>query len=667
MLNENVREADNAETVKSYEPTASQKSAAHLRPEAYQELRRAALADNTAFWGEYARKLSWDVTFTKVKNTSFCPENPSIKWFEDGCLNLCYNAIDRHALTDPEKIALIWESDTGEESKFYTYAQLLTEVSLFANVLKSQGVERGDVVALYMSMVPESVFAMLACARIGAVHCVVFGGFSPTALRDRLNDCQAKVLVTVDEGVRGGKIIPLKRNVDEALEAESAVEKVIVVRRTFSDTVPFNSERDVYYDDAAREASYECPYEIISAEDPLFILYTSGSTGKPKGLYHTTGGYGVYASFTHDLVFSPCDKDIFFCTADVGWITGHSYCVYAPLINKTATLIFEGVPTYPDPGRLWEIVDKHGVTVLYTAPTALRALMGAGDDYVKKYKLSSLRTLGSVGEPINPEVWEWCYNVIGGGACAMTDTWWQTETGGFLIAPVTGVSTCKPGWAGEPLPGVRAALLEADGRVTEAGAGEGALIILDSWPGQARGLWNDPQRFAETYFAPHPHAYFTGDGAIRDEDGLYRITGRIDDVINVSGHRIGTAEVESALVAHESVSEAAVVGTPHSLKGQGIYAYVTLMQGAEKSEELYAALRSFVRERIGGIATPDFIQFTADLPKTRSGKIMRRILRKIAENDLQNLGDISTLANPETVQALIEGAALRRNAAEAAG
>ncbi len=630
---------------------------------AYDEMRKAALADPAAFWGERARKLSWDVTFTKIKKTSFDPENPEIKWFEDGCLNICYNAVDLHAKSVPDKIALIWEGDNPEESVAYTYAQLLTEVSIFANVLKAHGVTRGDKAVLYMPMIPQAVFAMLACARIGAVHCAVFGGFSATALKDRIIDCNAKVIITADEGVRGGKITPLKRNVDQAVgDHDTAVEKIIVVRRTRTEEINMREGRDVFYEDAAREVSADCPHEIIAAEDPLFILYTSGSTGKPKGLVHTTAGYAVYSSFTHDLAFSPQKNDVFFCTADIGWITGHSYGVYGPLMNQCTTVIFEGVPTYPDASRLWQIVDKHAVSILYTAPTALRSLIAAGDGFVKQSKRSSLRVLGSVGEPINPDVWEWYHKIVGEGRCDITDTWWQTETGGFMIAAVPGVSDCVPGSAGLPFPGVRAAILDAQGVVTETGAATGSLIILDSWPGQSRDLYGDRERFAKTYFQPYPHAFHTGDGAVRDERGFYRVTGRIDDVLNVSGHRIGTAELESALTACPAVAEAAVVGFEHPLKGQGIYAFVTLVQGVLIDEGLEKTVKLSVRENVGPIAVPDIIQFTPDLPKTRSGKIMRRLLRKIVENDFESIGDISTLANPEIVRDLAEEAQKLRNA-----
>jgi acetyl-CoA synthetase len=561
------------------------------------------------------------------------------------------NCIDRHLATQGDKVAIIWEGDDPKEARSITYRELHVEVCRFANVIKAQGIGKGDTVTIYMPMIPEAAFAMLACARIGAVHSVVFGGFSPDALAGRITGCESKLVVTADEAVRGGRKVPLKQNVDGAIGKSGIVEKVLVVRRTGSE-VPMTQGRDVYYDEAAAGVGDDCPAEEMEAEAPLFILYTSGSTGQPKGVLHSTAGYLVYASMTHEYVFDIHDRDIYWCTADVGWVTGHSYIVYGPLANGATTLMFEGVPNYPSVSRMWEVVDKHKVSILYTAPTAIRALMGSGDEPVAATSRASLRLLGSVGEPINPEAWEWYHRVVGEGRCPIVDTWWQTETGGILITPLPGATTLKPGSATRPFFGVKPEVMDPEGRVLE-GACEGNLVIAASWPGQMRTVHGDHKRFEETYFSTYPGKYFTGDGCRRDEDGYYWITGRVDDVINVSGHRMGTAEVESALVAHDSVSEAAVVGYPHDLKGQGIYAYVTLMQGVEASDGLRKALVAHVRQEIGPIASPDVIQFAPGLPKTRSGKIMRRILRKIAENELGSLGDTSTLADPSVVDDLV--------------
>ena len=620
----------------------------------YQFMYAESVTNPDVFWREQGQRLDWVRPFTMVKNTSFRKDNVAIRWFEDGVLNVSYNCVDRHLAERGDQVAIIWEGDEPYRSKKITYRELHAHMCKFANVLKARGVGKGDRVTIYMPMIPEAAYAMLACARIGAIHSVVFGGFSPEALAGRVEDCGSCCIVTADEGLRGGKRVPLKRNVDDAFEHNhdlSCVHSVIVVTRTGAD-IPMTPERDVRYELAAEKVEAGCAIEEMNAEDPLFILYTSGSTGKPKGVLHTSGGYLVYASLTHEYVFDYKQGDVYWCTADVGWVTGHSYIVYGPLANGATTVMFEGVPTYPDAGRFWEVVDKHRVNQFYTAPTAIRALMGLGDNFVKRANRSSLRVLGSVGEPINPEAWEWYHRVVGEGRCPIVDTWWQTETGGVLITPTPGATALKPGSATRPFFGVKPVVLNADGEEQE-GVAEGLLCIADSWPGQMRTVYGDHERFVETYFSHYDGYYFTGDGCRRDEDGYYWITGRVDDVINVSGHRMGTAEVESALVAHDSVAEAAVVGYPHDVKGQGIYAYVTLMGGVQPSDELRNTLVRWVREQIGPIASPDLIQWAPALPKTRSGKIMRRILRKIAENSYDNLGDVSTLAEPGVVDDLI--------------
>jgi len=620
----------------------------------YEAAYAASVKDPDGYWGKQAARLNWITPFTKVKNVSWDPDNLFIKWFEDGALNVSANCIDRHLAKHADQTAIIWEGDDPNVSKHITYRQLHEEVCKFANVLKARGVKKGDRVTIYMPMIPEAAYAMLACTRIGAVHSVVFGGFSPDALAGRIVDCDSKVVITADEGVRGGKSIPLKANTDEALAKASIVTSVIVVRHT-GGKVEMKSGRDLWHHEEAAKVSPDCPAEAMGAEDPLFILYTSGSTGKPKGVLHTTGGYLLWAAYTHHHVFNYHDGDIYWCTADVGWVTGHSYIVYGPLANGATTLMFEGVPNYPTTSRFWEVIDKHKVNIFYTAPTAIRALMRDGDAPVKKTSRASLRLLGSVGEPINPEAWLWYHRVVGDGRCPIVDTWWQTETGGILISPLPGATDLKPGSATRPLPGVVPQLVDADGKVLE-GAASGNLCIADSWPGQMRTVYGDHQRFIDTYFKTYPHKYFTGDGCRRDEDGYYWITGRVDDVINVSGHRLGTAEVESALVGHHDVAEAAVVGYPHDIKGQGIYAYVTLKAGVAATEALNGELKKFVSHEISPIARPDVIQFAPGLPKTRSGKIMRRILRKIAEGDTSSLGDTSTLADPSVVDDLIKNA-----------
>jgi acetyl-CoA synthetase len=617
----------------------------------YEQMYAASVADPDKFWAEQAKRVDWIKPFTKVKNTSYAPDNVSIKWFEDGTLNVAYNCVDRHLATRGDQTAIIWEGDDPKDDKKVTYKELHAEVCKFANVLKAQGVKKGDRVTIYLPMIVEAAYAMLACARIGAVHSVVFGGFSPDSIAGRIEDCKSTVIVTADEGVRGGRKIPLKDNIDEACDKAGGVTSVIVVKHTGA-AVNMKAGRDVYYDEAVKGVSADCPCEEMNAEDPLFILYTSGSTGQPKGVLHTTGGYAVFTSMTHQYVFDYHDGDVYWCTADVGWVTGHSYIVYGPLQNGAITLMFEGVPTYPTNSRFWEVIDKHQVNTFYTAPTAIRALMQAGDEPVKKTSRKSLRLLGSVGEPINPEAWEWYHRVVGDDRCPIVDTWWQTETGGILITPLPGATKLKPGSATRPFFGIKPELVDAEGKVLE-GATSGNLCITDSWPGQMRTVYGDHQRFVDTYFKTYPGKYFTGDGCRRDEDGYYWITGRVDDVINVSGHRLGTAEVESALVAHPKVSEAAVVGYPHHIKGQGIYAYVTLMAGEAPTDALKKELVTWVRKEIGGIASPDLLQFAPGLPKTRSGKIMRRILRKIAEDDFSNLGDTTTLADPAVVDDLV--------------
>lgn len=621
----------------------------------YQALYAQSIGDPEVFWAKHARRIDWLTAPTTIKNVSYDKSNLHIRWFEDGVLNACANCVDRHLPDRADDVAIIWEGDEPDQQAHITYGQLHEKVSVFANVLKARGVNKGDRVTLYMPMIPEAAYAMLACARIGAVHSVVFGGFSPEALAGRVADCESSVIITADEGVRGGRIVPLKANVDKALGVDDLaldVHTVLVVRRTGA-SLDMMDGRDVWFDDVAAGVSADCPPEPMRAEDPLFILYTSGSTGKPKGVLHTTGGYMVWASMTHEYVFDYQAGDVYWCTADVGWVTGHSYIVYGPLANGATTLMFEGVPTYPDASRFWQVVDKHQVSIFYTAPTAIRALMREGDGPVTGTSRTSLRVLGSVGEPINPEAWEWYHRVVGEGRCPIVDTWWQTETGGVMITPLPGATALKPGSATRPFFGVCPQIVDAEGTVLD-GACEGNLVIADSWPGQMRTVYGDHQRFIDTYFSTYPGKYFTGDGCRRDADGYYWITGRVDDVINVSGHRMGTAEVESALVAHAKVAEAAVVGYPHDIKGQGIYAYVTLNVGEEPTEDLRKELVTWVRAEIGPIASPDLIQWAPGLPKTRSGKIMRRILRKIAEDSFDNLGDTSTLADPSVVDELIE-------------
>ncbi len=630
------------------------KKRAFMTAAQYEAAYAESVRDPDGFWGQEAKRLDWLTPFTKVKNVSWDPDNLSIKWFEDGALNVAANCVDRHLEERGDQTAIIWEGDDPNDSKHITYKQLHAEVCKFANVLKNRGVNKGDRVTIYMPMIPEAAYAMLACARIGAVHSVVFGGFSPDSLAGRIVDCDSRIVITADEGLRGGKPIPLKKNTDEAVAKAGIVNSVIVVRRT-GGAVEMHGGRDVWYHEEAAKVLADCPAEAMNAEDPLFILYTSGSTGKPKGVLHTSGGYLLWAAWTHHYVFDYHEGDIYWCTADVGWVTGHSYIVYGPLANGATTLMFEGVPNYPTSSRFWEVIDKHKVNIFYTAPTAIRALMRDGDAPVTKTSRASLRLLGSVGEPINPEAWLWYHRVVGDNRCPIVDTWWQTETGGMLISPLPGATDLKPGSATKPLPGVVPQLVDAEGLVLE-GAASGNLCITQSWPGQMRTVYGDHQRFIDTYFKTYRGKYFTGDGCRRDEDGYYWITGRVDDVINVSGHRMGTAEVESALVGHTHVAEAAVVGYPHDIKGQGIYAYVTLKAGVASNDALNAELKAFVGKEIGPIAKPDVIQFAPGLPKTRSGKIMRRILRKIAEGDTSNLGDITTLADPSVVEDLISNA-----------
>ena len=628
------------------------KDSAHLTKDKYEETYKFALDNPEAFWEKEGKRINWINPYTMVKDVTWSNNDVNIKWFYDGTLNASYNCIDRHLSDKSDQIAIIWEGDDPNESKKITYKELHQKVSKFANMMKHFGVQKGDRVTIYLTMIPEAAYAMLACSRIGAIHSVVFGGFSPDALAGRILDCDSKFLITADEGIRGGKIVPLKVNSDKALEQCPDVKNVFVVKRTGGD-IEMKEDRDLWYHEAVELVDDECPPEEMNAEDPLFILYTSGSTGKPKGVLHTTGGYIVYASYTHEIIFDYHDKDIYWCTADVGWVTGHSYIVYGPLANGATTLMFEGVPNYPSNSRFWEVCDKHSVNIFYTAPTAIRALMKEGDAPVKSTSRKSIRLLGTVGEPINPEAWMWYFNIVGEKKCPIVDTWWQTETGATLISPLPGATDLKPGSASKPLPGVRPVLLDSEGNILE-GENEGNLCIADSWPGQMRTVYGDHKRFIETYFSQYDGYYFTGDGCKRDEDGYYWITGRVDDVINVSGHRMGTAEVESALVSHEKVSEAAVVGFPHEIKGQGIYAYVTLNAGENGNEEIRKELINWVRKEIGPIASPDLIQFAPNLPKTRSGKIMRRILRKIAENDYSELGDTSTLAEPMVVDELIK-------------
>lgn len=625
----------------------------------YQTMYQRSIDDPEGFWAEQAEKfLTWYKPWDRVLDWSYDPDNLYIKWFEGGKLNVAYNCIDRHLEERGDQTAIIWEGDDPNDAKHITYRELHEQVSRLANVLKERGVKKGDRVCIYMPMIPEAGYAMLACARIGAVHSVVFGGFSPESLKDRILDSDCRVVITADEGVRGGKAVPLKANTDKALEECPNVHTVLTVRRTGGKT-GWHEQRDIWYHEAVETASADCPPEEMDAEDPLFILYTSGSTGKPKGVLHTTGGYLLFTAITTKYTFDLHEGDIYWCSADVGWITGHSYLVYGPLANGTTTLFFEGVPNYPDASRFWQVVDKHKVSVFYTAPTAIRALMREGEEPVKKTSRQSLRLLGTVGEPINPEAWEWYHKVVGDGRCPIVDTWWQTETGGHLITPLPGATRLKPGSATRPFFGVKPGIIDTETNQLIEGEGEatGALVITRPWPSQMRTVYGDHQRFVDTYFKTYPGYYFSGDGARRDADGYYWITGRMDDVLNVSGHRMGTAEVESALVLHEKVAEAAVVGYPHDIKGQGIYAYVTTVKGVEPSDELKAELLDLVRQEIGPIAKPDVIQWAPGLPKTRSGKIMRRILRKIAENDLDNLGDTSTLADPAVVDNLIENRA----------
>ena len=645
--------------IKTYQVKDYIGSTALIDNEQYETMYKRSIDDSEGFWAEQGQRIDWIQPFTQVRDVSFDEHNVDINWYKDGTLNASANCLDRHLEARGDQTAIIWEGDEPADDRHITYKELHSEVCQFANVLKTQGVRKGDVVCIYMPMVPQAVMAMLACARIGAIHSVVFGGFSPDALAGRIDDSNVKVVITADEGVRGGKTVPLKKNVDEALTHPSvnSVEKVIVVKRTGAD-VAWHKTRDIWYHEAIAKESKHCQPAEMRAEDPLFILYTSGSTGKPKGVVHTTGGYMVYASLTHEYVFDYKEGEVYWCTADVGWITGHTYLVYGPLANGAITLMCEGVPNYPGINRVSQIVDKHNVNILYTAPTAIRALMAEGDAAVTETKRHSLRILGTVGEPINPEAWEWYYRTIGEERCPIVDTWWQTETGGIMITPLPGATALKPGSATRPFFGVQPALVDAEGNIVE-GAGEGNLVMLDSWPAQSRTIYGDHERFMQTYFSTYAGMYFSGDGARRDEDGYYWITGRVDDVLNVSGHRMGTAEIESALVAHPKVAEAAVVGYPHDIKGQGIYVYVTLNKGelstdSAVNDALVIELKKWVRQDIGPIATPDLVQLAPGLPKTRSGKIMRRILRKIAENDFDALGDTSTLADPSVVDELIE-------------
>ncbi len=641
---------------KIYQVPAAVAARAHLTEDQYTEMYRRSVDEPEAFWADQAKEfVSWFKPWDKVWEWDY--ETAEVAWFKGGKLNVSYNCLDRHLDSRGDQVAVIWEGDSPDEDKHITYRELHEQVCRFANALKARGVAKGDRVSIYMPMVPEAAVAMLACTRIGAVHSIVFGGFSPEALKDRILDSDCKVVITADEGLRGTKPVPLKANTDKALLSCPNVHTCVVVRRTGGD-VDWRDDRDCWYHELVAQASPECPAEEMDAEDPLFILYTSGSTGKPKGVLHSTAGYQLFTAMTHKYIFDYHDGDIYWCTADVGWVTGHSYIVYGPLANGATTLMFEGVPTYPDAGRFWEVVDKHQVNIFYTAPTAIRALMAQGDDLVKRSSRSSLRLLGTVGEPINPEAWEWYYHVVGEQRCPIVDTWWQTETGGILISPLPGATALKPGSATRPFFGVVPELVDADGKVLE-GAVSGNLCIKQPWPSQMRTVYGDHKRFIETYFSAYPGKYFTGDGARRDEDGYYWITGRVDDVINVSGHRMGTAEVESALVLHENVAEAAVVGYPHDIKGQGIYAYVTLMAGIDPTEDLRKDLVKLVRSEIGPIAAPDVIQWAPGLPKTRSGKIMRRILRKVAANEVDSLGDTSTLADPSVVDDLIENRAVK--------
>ena len=635
-----------------YKPSNKIVENAHINKLKYEEMYKESISNPIKFWGEHGKRIDWIKNYEKVRDFSYDQKNLYIKWFEDGTLNASYNCIDRHLKNNGNKTAIIWEGDNPDEQKSITYNELYKNVCKFANVLKKLGAKKGDRITIYMPMIPEAAYAMLACTRIGAIHSVVFGGFSPEALAGRIEDCNSNLIITADEGIRGGKTIPLKQNTDEALKKASSCKKCLVIKRTNGD-INWINNRDFWYHELFEEVAETCEPEEMNAEDPMFILYTSGSTGKPKGVMHTTGGYMVYTSITHEYIFDYKQNEVYWCTADVGWVTGHSYIVYGPLSNCATTLMFEGVPNYPTSSRFWEVVDKHKVNIFYTAPTALRALMAEGEAPVKKTNRGSLRILGTVGEPINPEAWNWYNEIVGDKRCPIVDTWWQTETGGILITPLPGAIDAKPGSATKPFFGIKPVLVDNDNNELN-GEAEGNLCIEMSWPGQMRSVYGDHQRFIDTYFKTFPGRYFSGDGCRRDKDGYYWITGRVDDVINVSGHRMGTAEVESALVAHTDVAEAAVVGYPHDIKGQGIYAYVTLNIGVDSSDQLHAELKKWVRKEIGPIATPDLLQFSPQLPKTRSGKIMRRILRKIAANEYQDLGDTSTLADPSVVNDLID-------------
>ena len=635
-----------------YKPSNKIVENAHINKSKYEEMYKESISNPIKFWGEHGKRIDWIKNYEKVRDFSYDQKNLYIKWFEDGTLNASYNCIDRHLKNNGNKTAIIWEGDNPDEQKSITYNELYKNVCKFANVLKKLGAKKGDRITIYMPMIPEAAYAMLACTRIGAIHSVVFGGFSPEALAGRIEDCNSNLIITADEGIRGGKTIPLKQNTDEALKKASSCKKCLVIKRTNGD-INWVNNRDFWYHELFEEVAETCEPEEMNAEDPMFILYTSGSTGKPKGVMHTTGGYMVYTSITHEYIFDYKPNEVYWCTADVGWVTGHSYIVYGPLSNCATTLMFEGVPNYPTSSRFWEVVDKHKVNIFYTAPTALRALMAEGEAPVKKTNRGSLRILGTVGEPINPEAWNWYNEIVGDKRCPIVDTWWQTETGGILITPLPGAIDAKPGSATKPFFGIKPVLVDNDNNEL-TGEAEGNLCIEMSWPGQMRSVYGDHQRFVDTYFKTFPGRYFSGDGCRRDKDGYYWITGRVDDVINVSGHRMGTAEVESALVAHTDVAEAAVVGYPHDIKGQGIYAYVTLNIGVDSSDQLHAELKKWVRKEIGPIATPDLLQFSPQLPKTRSGKIMRRILRKIAANEYQDLGDTSTLADPSVVNDLID-------------
>ena len=637
---------------KQFAPASEMAAQANIDKAGYEAAYTQSLTDNDRFWAEHGQRIDWIKPYSQISDVSYDKPDVHIKWYADGTLNASANCLDRHLETRGDQTAIIWEGDEPDNAKHITYEELHEDVCRFANALKARGIKKGDRVTIYMPMVPEAAVAMLACTRIGAIHSVVFGGFSPDALAGRIQDCQSNCVITADEGVRGGRAIPLKANTDKALQSCPDCTTCFVIQRTGAE-ISWQEGRDVWYHEAVSAASPDCPPEELHAEDPMFILYTSGSTGKPKGVLHTTGGYMVYASMTHHYVFDYQDGDIYWCTADVGWVTGHSYILYGPLANGATTLMFEGVPTYPDSGRFWQVVEKHNVSIFYTAPTAIRALMREGDAPVKKWDKSSLRLLGSVGEPINPEAWMWYHDVVGEKRCPIVDTWWQTETGGILITPLPGATTTKPGSATLPFFGIEPVLVDGENNIIE-GAGEGNLCINRSWPGQMRSVYGDHQRFIDTYFSTFEGRYFSGDGARRDEDGYYWITGRVDDVLNVSGHRMGTAEIESALVAHPKVAEAAIVGYPHDIKGQGIYAYVTLNIGERADDALHQELRQWVRTEIGPIASPDLLQWAPGLPKTRSGKIMRRILRKIAADDYAELGDTSTLADPSVVEDLIE-------------